>query len=161
MGAPAPSAKADAPMPLSDAAVRNATPADKPVRLFDGGGLYVEISPKGAKLWRWKYRFGGKEKRLALGVYPEVSLAEVRAQHLEARKVLRSGIDPGEKRRVDRLVRVDRSQLSFAAVAAELLALHGKKNSVLTMKRNGRIVEKDLNPEVSPHLLLSDQSLAT
>ncbi|WDJ06556.1 Arm DNA-binding domain-containing protein [Xanthomonas campestris] len=148
-------------MPLSDAAVRNAKPADKPVRLFDGGGLYVEISPKGAKLWRWKYRFGGKEKRLALGVYPEVSLAEVRAQHLEARKVLRSGIDPGEKRRVDRLVRVDRSQPSFAAVAAELLALHGKKNSVLTMKRNGRIVEKDPNPEISPHFLLSDQSLAT
>ncbi|MCC4619903.1 integrase arm-type DNA-binding domain-containing protein [Xanthomonas cassavae] len=133
-------------MPLSDAAVRNAKPAAKPMRLFDGGGLYVEISPKGAKLWRWKYRFGGKEKRLALGVYPEVSLAEARAQHLEARKVLRSGIDPGEKRRVDRLVRVDRSQLSFAAVAAELLNLHGKKNSVLTMKRNGRIVEKDLNP---------------
>ncbi|MDM7556366.1 DUF4102 domain-containing protein, partial [Xanthomonas fragariae] len=67
----------------------------------------------------------------------------------------------GEKRRVDRLVRVDRSQLSFAAVAAELLALHGKKNSVLTMKRNGRIVEKDLNPEVSPHFLLANQSLAT
>ncbi|MGQ5251899.1 tyrosine-type recombinase/integrase, partial [Xanthomonas arboricola pv. corylina] len=133
-------------MPLSDAAVRSAKPATKPVRLFDGGGLYVEISPKGAKLWRWKYRFGGREKRLALGVYPEVSLAEARAQHLEARKILRSGIDPAEKRKVDRLVRVDRSQLSFAAVAAELLNLHGKKNSVLTMKRNGRIVEKDLNP---------------
>ncbi|MBB4725235.1 MULTISPECIES: Arm DNA-binding domain-containing protein [Xanthomonas] len=73
-------------MPLSDAAVRNAKPAAKPVRLFDCGGLYVEISPKGAKLWRWKYRFGGKEKRLALGVYPEVSLAEARAQHLEARQ---------------------------------------------------------------------------
>ncbi|KER81517.1 tyrosine-type recombinase/integrase [Xanthomonas arboricola] len=133
-------------MPLSDAAVRNAKPATKPVRLFDGGGLYVEISPKGAKLWRWKYRFGGREKRLALGVYPEVSLAEARAQHLEARKILRSGIDPAEKRRVDRLVRVDRSQLSFASVAAELLNLHDKKNSALTMKRNGRIVEKDLNP---------------
>ncbi|NIK63492.1 integrase [Xanthomonas arboricola] len=118
----------------------------KPVRLFDGGGLYVEISPTGAKLWRCKYRYGGKEKRLALGIYPEVSLAEARAQHLEARKALRSGIDPGEKRRVDRLVRVDRSQLSFAAVAAELLGLHAKKNSALTMKRNGRIVEKDLNP---------------
>lgn len=77
---------------------------------------------------------------------PEVSLVEARVQHLEARKVLRSGIDPGEKRRVDRLVRVDRSQRSFAAVAAELLALHGKKNSVLTMKRDGRIIEKYLNP---------------
>ncbi|MCT8357470.1 tyrosine-type recombinase/integrase [Xanthomonas citri] len=133
-------------MPLSDAAVRNAKPAAKPVRLFDGGGLYVEISPKGAKLWRWKYRFGGKEKRLALGVYPEIGLADARAQHLEARKVLRSGVDPADKRRVDKLVRADRSQLSFAVVAAELLELHAKKNSPLTMKRNARIVEKDLNP---------------
>ncbi|WP_042676217.1 Arm DNA-binding domain-containing protein, partial [Xanthomonas citri] len=114
-------------MPLSDAAVRNAKPAAKPVRLFDGGGLYVEISPKGAKLWRWKYRFGGKEKRLALGVYPEIGLADARAQHLEARKVLRSGVDPADKRRVDKLVRADRSQLSFAVVAAELLELHAKK----------------------------------
>ncbi|MCC8632726.1 tyrosine-type recombinase/integrase, partial [Xanthomonas vesicatoria] len=133
-------------MPLSDAAVRNAKPAAKPVRLFDGGGLYVEISPKGAKLWRWKYRFGGKEKRLALGIYPEVGLADARAQHLEARKVLRSGVDPGDKRRIDKLVRADRSQLSFAAVSEELLELHAKKNSALTMKRNARIVEKDLNP---------------
>ncbi len=133
-------------MPLSDAAVRSAKPAGKPVRLFDGGGLYVEILPTGGKLLRWKYRFGGKEKRLALGVYPEVSLAEARAQHLEGRKVLRTGVDPGEKRKVDRLVRLDSSQLSFAAVAAELMELHGKKNSALTMERNGRIVEKDLNP---------------
>ncbi|WP_338331007.1 Arm DNA-binding domain-containing protein, partial [Xanthomonas citri] len=96
------------------------------MRLFDGGGLYVEISPKGAKLWRWKYRFGGKEKRLALGVYPEIGLADARAQHLEARKVLRSGVDPADKRRVDKLVRADRSQLSFAVVAAELLELHAK-----------------------------------
>jgi len=116
------------------------------VRLFDGGGLYVEISVIGSKLWRWKYRFGGKEKRLALGVYPEVSLAEARAQHLEARKVLRSGVDPGEKKKVDKLIRLDASDLSFEAVAAELLALHMKKNSALTMERNGRIVEKDLNP---------------
>jgi integrase len=126
--------------------VRSAKPASKAVRLFDGGGLYVEIAPTGSKLWRWKYRFGGKEKRLALGVYPEVSLAEARAQHLEARKILRSGIDPGEKKKVDRLVRLDPSQLSFGAVAAELLELHRKKNSALTMERNGRIVEKDLNP---------------
>ncbi|MDV7249336.1 hypothetical protein ABQW67_15325, partial [Xanthomonas hortorum] len=55
-----------------------------------------------------------------------------------------------EKRRLDRLVGVDRPQLSFAVVAAELLKLHAKKNSALTMKRNGRIVEKDLNPKVSP-----------
>jgi len=65
-------------MALSDAAIRKAKPADKPLRLFDGGGLYLEISPSGSKLWRLKYRFAGKEKRLALGIYPDVSLAGAR-----------------------------------------------------------------------------------
>ncbi|MGS0537506.1 Arm DNA-binding domain-containing protein [Xanthomonas oryzae pv. oryzicola] len=57
-------------MPLNDLLIRKAQPASKPVRLFDGGGLYLEIAPSGGKLWRWKYRFAGKEKRLALGPYP-------------------------------------------------------------------------------------------
>ncbi len=65
-------------MSLSDTAIRKAKSADRPVRLFDGGGLYVEVSPSGGKLWRLKYRFDGKEKRLALGIYPEVSLAKAR-----------------------------------------------------------------------------------
>ncbi len=57
-------------MPLNDLLILKAQPASKPVRLFDGGGLYLEIAPSGGKLWRWKYRFAGKEKRLALGPYP-------------------------------------------------------------------------------------------
>ena len=65
-------------MPLTDAACRNAKPAAKPVRLFDAGGLYLEVSPAGGKWWRLKYRFAGKEKRLSLGVYPETSLATAR-----------------------------------------------------------------------------------
>ncbi|MBG3851528.1 Arm DNA-binding domain-containing protein [Xanthomonas sp. WHRI 8391] len=132
-------------MPLSDAAVRSAKPATKPVRLFDGGGLYVDL-PERRQALAMEVSIRRQGKRLALGIYPGVSLAEARAQHLDACKVLRSGIDPGEKRRLDRLVGVDRSQLSFAVITAELLELHAKKNSALTMKRNGRIVEKDLNP---------------
>jgi hypothetical protein len=61
-------------MPLTDTAIKNSKPAGKPVRLFDGGGLYLEVSPAGGRLWRLKYRFGGMEKRLSLGRYPEVSL---------------------------------------------------------------------------------------
>ena len=68
-------------MPLTDTAIRKAKPTDKPQRLFDGGGLYLEISPAGGKLWRWKYRHGGKEKRLALGTYPDVSLSDARQRH--------------------------------------------------------------------------------
>ncbi|MGC1546925.1 MAG: Arm DNA-binding domain-containing protein [Rhodanobacter sp.] len=101
-------------MPLSDAAIRKIKPSDKPQRLFDGGGLYLEVAPSGGKLWRWKYRYAGKEKRLVFGVYPEVGLAEVRAKHIEARKVLSSGIDPGEQRKVAKLAGLDRSENSFA-----------------------------------------------
>ena len=57
-------------MPLTDAAIRNAKPQDKPIRLYDGGGLYLEIAPNGGKYWRLKYRYHGKEKRLSLGIYP-------------------------------------------------------------------------------------------
>ena len=62
------------PIPLTDTAVRSAKPQVKAVKFFDGGGLYLEVSPAAGKWWRWKYRFGAKEKRLSLGVYPDVSL---------------------------------------------------------------------------------------
>ena len=58
-------------MALPDTSIRKAKPTDKPQRLFDGGGLYLELSPAGGKWWRLKYRFGGKEKRLSLGIYPD------------------------------------------------------------------------------------------
>ncbi|MCD6675435.1 MAG: integrase arm-type DNA-binding domain-containing protein [Burkholderiaceae bacterium] len=98
-------------MPLTDTAIRRARPAEKPVRLFDGGGLYLEISPAGGKLWRFKYRFGGKEKRLALGAYPVVPLSGhrdeasgawiegAREMRDEARRLLAQGIDPARSRK--------------------------------------------------------------
>ena len=109
-------------MPLTDTAIRKAKPTDKPQRLFDGGGLYLEISPAGGKLWRWKYRHGGKEKRLALGTYPDVSLSEARQRHAEARKLLAAGIDPGEQRKAEKAAGVDRAANSFEVVAREWLA---------------------------------------
>lgn len=63
-------------MPLTDTAIRKAKAQAKPYRMFDGGGLYLEVSPSGGKLWRWKYRIAGVEQRLSLGVYPDVSLSE-------------------------------------------------------------------------------------
>ena len=75
-------------MPLTDAALRNAKPTDKPRKLADERGLYIEVYPSGGKLWRLKYRFGGKEKRLALGAYPEVTLAAARERRDIARKML-------------------------------------------------------------------------
>ena len=66
------------PMPLTDTSIRKAKPAPKPYKKGDGGGLYIEVQPSGAKCWRLKYRFGGNEKRLAFGVYPATSIAEAR-----------------------------------------------------------------------------------
>ena len=78
-------------MPLSDISVRNAKPQQKPAKLFDGGGLFLFIAPTGGKMWRLKYRFQGKEKLLALGVYPDVGLKEARKRRDEAREQLAMG----------------------------------------------------------------------
>jgi hypothetical protein len=86
-------------MPLTDTTIRNAKPTERPVRIFDGGGLYVEISPAGGKLWRLKYRIDGKEKLLALGTYPDVGLKDARERRDEARKLLANGVDPGAHRK--------------------------------------------------------------
>ncbi|MDD5308663.1 MAG: integrase arm-type DNA-binding domain-containing protein [Deltaproteobacteria bacterium] len=106
-------------MPLTDATARNAKPADKPIRLFDGGGLYLEVAPSGGKWWRLKYRFGGKEKRFAIGVYPEVRLKEARGRRDKAREMLRNGIDPSLHKQVVKAVRIEQAANSFEIVARE------------------------------------------
>jgi len=85
-------------MALSDTAIRNAKPTAKPVRLFDGGGLHLEVAPSGGKWWRLKYRHDDKEKRLSLGTYPDVSLKTARERRDAARKVIADGTDPSAAR---------------------------------------------------------------
>jgi integrase len=89
-------------MPLTDTAIRAAKPSDKPRKLSDGAGLYLEISPAGGKWWRLKYRFGGKEKRISLGTYPDTGLKDARARCSAARKLLAAGIDPSADRKANR-----------------------------------------------------------
>jgi len=97
---------------LTDVAIRNAKPGPKSYRMFDGGGMYLEVTPAGGKLWRLKYRFGGKEKRLALGAYPEVPLSQVnkdaptgaRQKAFEARSLLAQSIDPGAVKQAQKSV---------------------------------------------------------
>ncbi|MGA9423362.1 MAG: Arm DNA-binding domain-containing protein [Rhodanobacteraceae bacterium] len=84
---------------LTIVAARSAKPSAKPYRLAAGGGLYLEVMPTGAKYWRPKFRHGGKDKRLALGVFPSVTLAEARTQRDAARKLLVPGIDPSAQRK--------------------------------------------------------------
>lgn len=108
-------------MPLTDVTIRNAKPAEKPVRMFDGGGLYLEISPAGGKLWRLKYRCDGKEKRLALGAYPEIGLKDARERRGEARKLLANGVDPGENRKAVKASRSGLTENCFEPICREWL----------------------------------------
>lgn len=85
-------------MPLTDTACRNAKPAEKTRKISDAGGLYLQIEPKGSKLWRMNYRFAGKQKTLAFGKYPEVSLADARSRRDDAKMLLASGLDPSDPR---------------------------------------------------------------
>jgi integrase len=109
-------------MPLTDTAIRNAKPGVKPVKLFDGGGLYLEVAPSGGKWWRLKYRFEGKEKRLSLGVYPDVSLKDARDRRDDSRRLLADGIDPSENRKAIKSARSERGANSFEVVAREWFA---------------------------------------
>ena len=131
-------------MALTDVAIRKVASTDKPQRLFDGGGLYLEVSPAGGKWWRFKYRHGGREKRLSLGTYPDVRLADARATHAAARKLLAAGIDPGEQRKAQKLATQERGANTFAAVAAELLAQRAKKLAPGSVERERRLLEIDL-----------------
>ena len=133
-------------MPLTDTAIRNAKPGPKPIRMFDGGGLYLEVAPSGGKWWRFKYRFGGKEKRLSLGVYPDVGLKEARERRDEARKLLAGDIDPGENRKAKQAAQADRAANSFEVVAREWFAKFGPTWSPSHGDRIIRRLERDIFP---------------
>ncbi|BBS35940.1 hypothetical protein WP5S18E01_07870 [Enterobacter cloacae] len=92
-------------MKLNARQVDAAKPREKAYKLADGAGLYLEVVPSGSRYWRMKYRFNGKEKRMAFGVYPAVSLAQVRALRDEAKKKLVEGIDPSFAKKEEKLVR--------------------------------------------------------
>ena len=139
-------------MPLTDVAIRRAMPAAKPVRMFDGGGLYIEISPAGGKLWRFKYRFGGKEKRLALGAYPAVPLQGcrdavtgewipgAREKRDEARRLLASGVDPAESRKAQKVQsRAHASQATAGSLPDE---------TAWASRLPGRRAQRELREEV-------------
>ncbi|MDG2539844.1 tyrosine-type recombinase/integrase [Dyella jiangningensis] len=112
-------------MPLTDTAIRKAAPRNKPYKLADGGGLYLEVMPTGSKYWRLKYRVDGKEKRLALGVYPDVTLAAARTGKEDARRMLAQGRDPSADKRAAKLAKIEAMVVTidtFEVVAREWMA---------------------------------------
>jgi integrase len=112
-------------MPLTELAIKAARPEEKPRRLHDAGGLYLEVTPAGSRLWRWKYRFAKKERRLALGAHPEVSLRQARELRDGARRLLAGGQDPGAARRTAK-ARADEDRIyTLRAAVADWLAFKG------------------------------------
>jgi integrase len=112
-------------MPLTDTAIRNAKPKNKQYKLSDEKGMYLLVKKSG-KYFRFDYRFGGKRKTLALGVYSDVKLAEARGKRDEARKLIANGIDPGQTRKVQKSIQIEQTENSFEAIAREW---HGKYSS--------------------------------
>ena len=100
--------------------VKNAKPQDKPYKLFDGGGLYLEVTPLGSKLWRMKFRqANGKENRLSFGKYPDVSLEQARQRRDEARKLKAAGIDPSENKKALKEADLERAANTFEKIARQ------------------------------------------
>ena len=135
-------------MSLTDKSIRTARHSDKAVRLFDGGGLYLEFAPKGGKWWRLKYRFGGKEKRFSLGVYPHVTLKQARERRDEAKKLLANGIDPSVQRKASNAAVTERAANSFEAIAREWFASFSRK----WVKGHSDKVLRRLEHNVFPYL---------
>lgn len=106
-------------MRLTDTATRKAKPKDKPYKMADGGGMYLEVMPNGSKYWRMKYRYAGKEKRLALGVYPDVSIADARDRREQARKLIANGTDPSAAKQTAKRQAKIAAANTFEAVARE------------------------------------------
>jgi integrase len=133
---------------LTDTSIRKLKPKTATARVFDGGGMYLEVSPAGGKWWRLKYRFDGKEKRLSLGTYPEVSLKAAREKRDDARKLLAGGVDPSENRKASKAARADRATNSFEVVAREWYEKHADGWAPNHSKRVLQLFERDLFPRI-------------
>lgn len=111
-------------MPLTATAVKNAKPKAKPYKMADQGGLHLLVTPSGGKLWRWKYRFHGKEKLLSIGSWPTISLAEARDHQKDARTKLKDGFDPSHQKKLEKLSLKQAAGNTFEAIAEEWLTFY-------------------------------------
>lgn len=133
-------------MPLTDRQVKAAKPRDKKYKVADEKGLYLEVHPNGSKYWRLKYRFQGKEKLAAFGVYPDVGLADARGKRDDARKLLAQGIDPNAEKKARQRTSRMAADNSFELVAREWFAVRMAGKSESHRKRTLRSLEMYLFP---------------
>lgn len=127
---------------LTQFSIQRARPREKPYKLSDGGGLHLLVQTGGSRLWRLRYRHAGKENMLALGSFPEVSLASARSKRDEARKLLAEGKDPSQKKKEDKIAAAFASANTFGAIAAEHLAnLEANGAAPITISKNRWLLE--------------------
>ena len=151
-------------MPLSDLLARNAKPREKPYKLSDSKGLYLQVEPSGSKLWRLKYRFGGKEKLLAIGSYDKgVSLKKAREDRGKARDQLLEGIDPGASKRKEKHAELEQAENTFRAIVLNWAETYGARWTESHRARVVASLETDAFPalgnipikEITPPMVLS------
>jgi integrase len=135
---------------LTDTEIKRAKAAEKAYSLGDGGGLYLWVKPTGGKLWRWSYRFDGKEKLMSLGKYPDVSLAQARERHCEARKLFASGVDPMAQRKAEKTAEKIAVENSFQSVATQWLAHWQVGKSPRHVEYIKRRMDADILPCLGP-----------
>lgn len=136
-------------VPLTDTQVKNAKPKDKPYKLADGGGMYLEVTPTGSKLWRMKYKQdNARENRLSFGSYPTVSLAEARAAREDAKRLLQAGTDPGKERDQKEREKRDAAANTFEKLAREWHSVKLDSWRESTASDTIRRLEIDIFPEI-------------
>jgi hypothetical protein len=131
---------------LTDTKVRTVKPKEKSFRIADGKGLFLVVQPNGSKYWRFRYNFAGKEKLLAIGVYPDITLADARRKRDEARKLLADAVDPGMAKQLKKLAQRLTAENSFETIAREW---HIKFSTKWTTEHGTKILirlEKDIFP---------------
>ncbi|MDR2819309.1 MAG: integrase arm-type DNA-binding domain-containing protein [Desulfovibrio sp.] len=149
---------------LKDKDIQILQAGERQYRVSDSDGLYLQVSVTGRKLWRLKYRFAGKQKMIALGTYPATSLKDAREKHYQAKKLLEQGLDPGEKKKIDKAAAVKASREAsntFKVVARQWLE---KRKSDLTKKYIAKItrcLDTDLYPTIgsTPITLLTPKDI--
>jgi len=129
-------------MTLTETAIRLAKPGSKAIKMFDGRGLHLLLSPNGSRYWRFRYRFEGREKLISLGIYPDVPLTEARDRCDQARRLVAKGIDPSAQRQAERSARED----TFESIAREWLELQQKTLAPATFQKAQWMLEQFIFP---------------
>lgn len=135
-------------MPLTDTQIRASKPRERPYKLTDGAGLYIEVKPTGSKLWRYRYRILGKENVFAIGAYPEVAIKKARKRLEKARALVKESIHPSHNRKLDDIRKAHEHANTFEAVAREWLENHKEHWTFKTYQQRERALERDVFPQI-------------